>query len=111
MKKPTSEIQEQTEQMLQELGIPENRLGYQYLCAAIIYYAESKAKNIQKEVYPYLCQRFGCSQVTEMECAIRMAIAAGRKSGCHDAWMRSFPVLDTVPPCGVVIATLAQRLK
>lgn len=111
MKQATSAARQQTNLMLQELGLPERWKGYEYLCSAIPYYAENEGISMPEGVYPYLCQCFGCAHPAEIEYMIRVSIAAGWNSEHRESWLHYFPYSDEIPSNSKFIAALAQRLK
>ena len=103
--------QEMTRQMLQELGIPANRIGYRFLCAAIPCYAQDSNQSVTKELYPTIGKSFGYSNGCAVERAIRGVILDALEQSDADIWKQYFPRCRKVPSNSLFIATLAECLK
>ena len=103
--------QEMTRQMLQELGIPANRIGYRFLCAAIPCYAQDSNQSVTKELYPAIGPAFGYSNGCAVERAIRGVILDATEHNETDVWKQYFPRCHKAPSNSLFIATLAECLK
>lgn len=103
--------QETTRQMLQELGIPANRIGYRFLCAAIPCYAQDSNQSVTKELYPAIGKAFGYSNGCAVERAIRGVILDATEHNETDVWKQYFPRCRKAPSNSLFIATLAECLK
>ena len=100
-----------TRQTLLELGIPVNRVGFQYLCIAVPAYAKDSMQSLTKELYPAIGRQFGYPNGYAVERAIRNVIVEAWEHGNADAWVQYFPRCDKAPSNSLFIATLAERLK
>lgn len=100
-----------TRQTLIELGIPINRVGFQYLCIAIPAYAKDSMQSLTKELYPAIGIQFGYPNGYAVERAIRNVIVEAWEHGSADTWAQCFPWCSKAPSNSLFIATLAERLK
>lgn len=107
----TPTIHDTTRQVLMELGLQPKRIGYQFLCVAIPYFAERRNLSMKKELYPYIAKEFGYPDDRGIERAFRTAISDGWARGYRKAWERYFPDCTKAPSNMVFIATLAEHLK
>lgn len=103
--------QEQTTEMLHELGLPIHRLGYRQLCIAIPYFAQDEGRSLSKDVYPHLAEVFGYPDCKAAESAIRDSIRQSWMARDPLVWKKYFPNPNRHPSNKVFIATLAERLK
>ena len=103
--------QQQTVEMLHELGFPVHRIGYKQLCIAIPYFALDDTRSITKEVYPYLAEHFQYPDCRAAESAIRDTIHQAWTQRDPVVWKRYFSNPDKQPTNKGFIATLAERLK
>lgn len=103
--------QEQTCQMLHELGIPVRLHGYRQLRIGIPHFASDSSQALAKELYPYICDELGFTNKYAVERCIRCAIAYAWKQRDPEVWIKYFPKLQNRPTNKEFIATLAERLE
>ena len=103
--------EEQVIQMLQELGVPIHRLGYQQLCIAIPYFHTDTTKTLSKDVYPYVARQSGNISPLAVEHSMREVIHAAYECCNTQVWEKYFPRNQKIPSNKRFIATLAERLK
>ena len=100
-----------TEQMLQELGIPCSLSGFQYLLDAVSVFAESDYCPITSHLYPRVAENHG-KKPSQIERAIRHAIETGFDRADPDTLYKYFgnstSPIKGKPTNGEFIATLAR---
>lgn len=106
-----SSRQEQTADMLHELGFPSHRLGYKQLCTAIPRFSTDDTQSLTKDLYPYLAKHYAYLDWRAPESAIRDVIVAVWEERDPVVWEKYFPNLKKAPSNKQFIATLAERLK
>ena len=111
VEEPSKSHQEQTNEMLHELGLPAHRFGYTHLCIIIPYFAQDYRRVLTKDVYPYAAAHFGYDDWRPIERSTRDLITDGWNERDPVVWKKYFPNLKKVPSNKQFIATLAARLK
>ena len=108
---PAAPPQEQTAQMLHEIGISVHRHGYAQLCIGIPRFAQDSTQCLFKELYPYIAKELNCTDCRAVERAIRSVISDGWQRRDPDVWGSYFPGSARPPSNKLFIATLAERLR
>ena len=99
------------DEMMIELGFPENLRGTQYLRAAAARWERDPGQQITGELYPALAEAFNASP-TQLERCMRHAIECAWQRGSLDAQQRYFgwsiSAAKGKPTVGECIARLAR---
>lgn len=112
----TTSIEVTVSKYLEELGVPKNIRGYQYLRLAIIlkFKKEDEMQSITKELYPAVAEEFHSTSI-KVERAIRHAIEVAWNRGCVEKQHELFGYIINSkkgkPTNGEFIDTLVDALK
>lgn len=103
--------QEQTERMLDTLGLAAHRYGYLYLTLLVPRFAEDPHQSLTKDLYPYAARHYGYDDWKPIERAIRDLIISAWLNRDPEVWAAFFPDQRKIPSNKQFIAALARRLK
>ena len=111
----TPSLEEQTAQMLRDLGLSPGWDGYKYLVIGITYHKRNKTLLVGKEVYAAVCEQYPDKNETLVERTIRHAIQKAHESRDDAVWSKYFkPDRAGEIPCPgnkKFISRLAEELK
>lgn len=108
---PEISRQQQTERMLDALGLAAHRYGYLYLCLLIPRFAEDFRASLTKDLYPYAAAYYGYSDWRPIERAIRDLIISAWLNRDPEVWAEFFPNQRKPPSNKQFIAALAKKLR
>lgn len=79
--------------VLMELGIPTNRIGFEYLKRAVVSYSKDPLQMYTKDIYPSVGTIYDTEEsARQVEQAMRTAILEAWKHRDEEAWLCYFPV-------------------
>lgn len=97
-------------QLLLRFGIPAHRIGFKYLCIALVDFTKENPPFFTKELYPSIAKKAGLPDWRAVEHGIRQVICAGWKYGNKALWNKYFPGVKRPPSNKQFIATITEYI-